>query len=48
LITLKALSYFDDIPKLPKDARARLTRAVAAVDVTQLPVLTPYSKRPEN
>jgi hypothetical protein len=48
LITLKTLSYFDDIPKLPKDVRARLTRAVAAVDVTRLPVLTPYSKRPEN
>ncbi|HZQ54838.1 MAG TPA: nucleotidyl transferase AbiEii/AbiGii toxin family protein [Bryobacteraceae bacterium] len=48
LITLKALSFFDDVPTLPHDLRARLARAVEAVDVTQLPVLTPYAKRPEN
>jgi len=48
LITLKALGFFDDLPKLPHDVQARLTRAVEAVDVTQLPVLTPYAKRPEN
>ena len=48
LITLKALSYFDDVPTLPGDMRARLARAVEAVDVTELPVLTPYAKRPEN
>ena len=46
LITLKALSYFDDVPTLPGEVRARLARAVKAVDVTRLPVLTPYSKRP--
>ncbi|MGH8551276.1 MAG: nucleotidyl transferase AbiEii/AbiGii toxin family protein [Methylococcales bacterium] len=46
LITLKALSYFDDVPALPRDVRERLTAAVAAVDVTRLPALTPYAKRP--
>ncbi|HEY7392751.1 MAG TPA: nucleotidyl transferase AbiEii/AbiGii toxin family protein [Bryobacteraceae bacterium] len=48
LITLKALSFFDDVPGLPRDVQARLARAVEAVDVTQLPVLTPYIMRPEN
>ena len=48
LITLKALSYFDDVPALPGEVRTRLGRAVEAVDVTRLPVLTPYTKRPEN
>jgi hypothetical protein len=48
LITLKALSYFDDVPTLPADVRARLSAAVAAVDVTKLPALTPYAKRPDN
>ena len=46
LITLKALSYFDDVPTLLADVRARLSEAVAAVDVTKLPALTPYAKRP--
>jgi hypothetical protein len=46
LITLKALSYFDDVPTLPADVRARLSKAVAAVDATRLPTLTPYLKRP--
>ena len=48
VITLKALSYFDDVPALPGEVRTRLARAVEAVDVTQLPVLTPYAKRTEN
>ncbi len=48
LITLKALSFFDDVTSLPGEVRERLTRAVEAVDVTKLPVLTPYAKRPEN
>lgn len=48
LITLKALSFFDDVPTLPRDVRTQLARAVEAVDVTQSPVLTPYAKRPEN
>ena len=48
LITLKALNYFDDVPVLPADVQARLSAAVAAVDVTKLPSLTPYAKRPDN
>ena len=46
LITLKALSYFDDVPTLAADVRNRLTAIVAAVDVTKLPILPPYAKRP--
>lgn len=48
LITLKALSYFDDVPTLAVDVRQRLMEAVATVDVTKLPVLTPYAKRPDD
>lgn len=48
LITLKALSYFDDVPMLASDVRQRLTAAVAGVDVTKLPVLRPYAKRPDD
>jgi hypothetical protein len=39
LITLKALSYFDDLPALPGDVRDRLKKAVASVDATRLPIL---------
>jgi hypothetical protein len=46
VISLKALSYFDDVPALSAEVRERLAAAVAAVDVTRLPALTPYSKRP--
>ena len=46
LITLKALSYFDDVPGLPVEVRTQLARAVETVDVTKLPVLTPYAKCP--
>lgn len=42
MITLKALGYFDDVPNLPQDVRDRLLAAVAAVDPTALPVLTPH------
>jgi len=38
LITLKALSYFDEVPALPADVRERLREAVEAVDPTRLPV----------
>lgn len=38
LITLKALGYFEDVPTLPDQVRARLKRAVEAVDVTRLPM----------
>ncbi len=45
LITLKALSYFDDVPALPGDVRQRLRAAVAAVDPTRLPILAPDKER---
>ncbi len=45
LITLKALTFFEDVPALPREMRARLAQAVEAVDVTRLPILTPYAKR---
>jgi Nucleotidyl transferase AbiEii toxin, Type IV TA system len=45
LITLKALSYFDDVPALPRDVRDRLKSAVAGVDVAHLPMLTPHTPR---
>ena len=48
LITLKALSFFDDLPMLPGRVRERLTRAVEAVDVTRLPVLTACARREDN
>lgn len=48
LITLKALSYFDDVPALPAEVRTLLTRAVESVDVTRLPVLKSYAKRPDD
>jgi hypothetical protein len=48
LITLKALSYFDDVPMLASDVRHRLTAAVATVDITKLPTLTPYAPRPRD
>lgn len=48
LITLKALCYFKDVPALPVEVQARLTVAVAAVDVTTLPALTPYATRPDH
>ena len=48
LIALKALSYFEDVPKLPQEVRQRILTAVAAVDpVNSLPSLTAYVKRPE-
>ena len=46
LITLKALCYFDDVPALPLDVRARLAAAATALDVTRLPTLTPFARRP--
>jgi len=45
MITLKALSFFDDLPTLPAEVRERLSTAVDAVDPTSLPVLMPYVKR---
>ena len=48
LITLKALSYFDDVPTLPADVRTRHTVAVASVDPAKLPVLTPLLRRSDD
>jgi nucleotidyltransferase AbiEii toxin of type IV toxin-antitoxin system len=45
LVTVKALSYFDDLRGLPAEVRIRLAAAVAAVDVTRLPTLTAHTKR---
>jgi hypothetical protein len=45
LITLKALSYFDDVPTLPADVQERLRTAVAAVDPARLPGLMPHVRR---
>jgi hypothetical protein len=46
LITLKALSYFNDVPSLPAEVQERLEVAVEAVDPTRLPLLTPHVRRP--
>lgn len=43
LITLKALSFFDDVPKLPGEVMERLRARVRAVDLTKLPTLTAYA-----
>ena len=48
LITLKALSYFDDVPSLPREVQHRLQAAVEAVDPTRLPVLTPHVPHADN
>jgi hypothetical protein len=45
LITLKALSFFDDVPMLSGEVRERLSAAVEGVDVTKLPALTAYAPR---
>jgi hypothetical protein len=45
IITLKALSYFDDVPTLADAVRERLLAAVSAVDPTHLPTLTPFKER---
>lgn len=45
LITLKALSYFEDVPQLDESVRRRLRSAVAAVDPVRLPMLPPFRPR---
>ena len=47
IITLKALSFFDDLPTLSTAVRQRLSAAVEAVDPASLPELTPYLRRKE-
>lgn len=44
LVTLKALSYFEDLPGLPPEVCARLARAVGGVDLANLPLLAPYNE----
>lgn len=41
LVTLKALTFFDDVPELPGDVQVRLSAAARVVDVATLPVLRP-------
>ncbi|HWC97866.1 MAG TPA: nucleotidyl transferase AbiEii/AbiGii toxin family protein [Candidatus Sulfopaludibacter sp.] len=48
LITLKALSYFGDLPDLSDRVKAVLTAAVENADITALPRLTAYVPRSEN
>lgn len=45
MITLKALAFYDDLPTLPTDVRERLSAAVAIIDPSRLPILTPYATR---
>jgi hypothetical protein len=45
LLTLRALSYFDDVPSLPAIVRQRLEAAVRAVDPVNLPVFAPHLRR---
>jgi Nucleotidyl transferase AbiEii toxin, Type IV TA system len=45
LLTLRALSYFGDVPLVPGDVQERLQAAVRAVDPTNLPALTPHRRR---
>lgn len=43
LLSLKALTYFADLPRLPEDVRSRLIEAAIAVDPTALPVISTLS-----
>ena len=45
LITLKALSFFDDVEGLPLDVRNRLSASVGAVEITRLPLLPAFVPR---
>jgi hypothetical protein len=45
LITLKALSFFDDVSKLPGEVKERLRSVVRVIDISKLPVLPPYRSR---
>ena len=44
LITLKALSYFGDLPALSTEIRARICKAVQETDAASLPSLKPYAE----
>ena len=49
LVALKALAYHDDLSptRLPSNIRWDLARAVKAVDLQSLPILTPLRRRPQ-
>jgi len=47
LITLKALSDFDDVPDPSRAVRRRLAAAVTTVDPVHLPTLQPAEPRPD-
>jgi hypothetical protein len=42
VLSLKALSYFGDVPELPESMQKGLSQAAAAVDLTKLPVIKSY------
>ncbi|MBI3795192.1 MAG: nucleotidyl transferase AbiEii/AbiGii toxin family protein [Nitrospinae bacterium] len=42
VLSLKALSYFADVPRLPKEVRERLSDAALSVDLDKLPLLRPH------
>jgi len=46
IVTLKALSYFDDVPDLPTGLREQLANAIAGTDPNRLPKLQAYRERP--
>jgi len=41
LLPLKALSYFDDVNRLPDEVKSRLAAASVAVDIHKLPAIKP-------
>ena len=45
VLSLKALTYFVDVPHLPDDVKERLTKAAVGVDIGQLPALEPVFDR---
>ena len=46
LLSLKALTFYADVPHLSEDIRQRLSKAALAVDVSELPVLRPLQTPP--
>lgn len=41
VLSLKALTYYADVPRLANDIKERLSKAALAVDLSKLPILTP-------
>jgi hypothetical protein len=48
LIMLEALSYFDDLPRVPQEVREWLRAAVETVDPGRLPMLTTHMRRDDD